>query len=70
MDESGKFYDVQQASEILGVSEKEILNMVSLKKIPAVEEGESIKIKVEDLEEFLDSIDKKGNKEEEWLERY
>ncbi len=65
MDEGSKFYNVQQASEILGVSEKEILNMISLKKLPAVEEGKFIKIKVKDLEEFLDSIDKKGNGEED-----
>ena len=65
MDESSKFYNIRQASEILGISEKEILNMISLKKIPAVEEGKSVKIKVEDLEEFLDNIDKEGNGEEE-----
>jgi excisionase family DNA binding protein len=69
MDESIKFYNLQQVSEILGISVKEILNMISLKKIPAVEEGESVKIKVEDLERFLDSIDEKENVEEEGVTR-
>jgi len=65
MDESNKFYNLQQASEILGVSEKEILNMISLKRIPAVGEGEAVKIKVEDLEGFLTSLERKGNGEED-----
>jgi len=65
MDESNKFYNLQQASEILGVSEKEILNMISLKRIPAIEEGEAVKIKVEDLEGFLTSLERKGNGEED-----
>jgi excisionase family DNA binding protein len=65
MDESNKFYSLKQASEILGVSEKEILNMISLKKIPAVEEGETVKIKVEDLEGFLTTLEEKGNGEED-----
>jgi excisionase family DNA binding protein len=65
MDESNKFYNLQQASEILGVSEKEILNMISLKRIPAIEEGEAVKIKVEDLEGFLTSLERKGNVEED-----
>jgi excisionase family DNA binding protein len=65
MDESNKFYSLQQASEILGISEKEILNMISLKRIPAVEEGEAVKIKVEDLEGFLNVLEKKGNGEED-----
>jgi len=65
MDESSKFYNIQQASEILGVSEKEILNMIYLKKLPAVEDGKAVRIRVEDLEEFLDSIDKEGNGEED-----
>ncbi len=70
MGESDKFYSLQQASEILGVSEKEILNMISLKRIPAVEEGEAVKIKVEDLEGFLTILEKKGNGEEENAKNY
>jgi excisionase family DNA binding protein len=70
MDESDKFYSLQQASEILGVSEKEILNMISLKRIPAVEEGEAVKIRVEDLEGFLTVLEKKGNGEEEDTNNY
>ncbi len=65
MDESSKFYDIKQASEILGISEKEVLNMISSKKIPATGEDEFLKIKVEDLEEFLSGIDKEDNGKED-----
>lgn len=65
MSENSKFYDIQQASEILGVSEKEILNMISSKKIPAALEDEVLKIKVEDLEDFLSGIYKEDNGKED-----
>jgi excisionase family DNA binding protein len=53
---SDKFYTIEEATEMLGVSEREIMNMITLKKLPAVKMEQSIKIKEEDMEKFLDSL--------------
>ena len=65
MGESNKFYTVEQAAEILGVSESEISNMISSNKLPAENEGKAVKIKVEDMEEFLDGLERKNTGEED-----
>ncbi len=59
MDRSDKFYTIEEATDLLGVSEQEIMNMISMKKLPAVKIEKSIKIREEDMERFLDSLGKK-----------
>jgi len=55
---SGKLYTIEEVTEMLGVSEQEIMNMITLKKLPAVESGDSVKVREEDVETFLDNLGK------------
>jgi excisionase family DNA binding protein len=48
-----KIYTIREVSELVGVSESEIIRVVMLKKLPAVRVGKAIRIKEEDLEIFL-----------------
>ena len=57
MNRNDKFYTIEQAAEILGVSEQEVLNMVTLKKLPAIKVDKAIKIEKEGLEELLSSLE-------------
>lgn len=57
MSSSGKLYTIEEVTEMLGVSEQEIMNMITMKKLPAVETGDSIKVREEDMETFLNSLD-------------
>jgi len=59
MSRSDKFYTIEEATDMLGVSEQEIMNMISTKKLPAVKIEKSIKIREEDMEKFLDSLGRK-----------
>ena len=56
MNRSNKFYTIEEATDMLGVSEQEIMNMITIKKLPAVKVEKSIKIREEDMEKFLDSL--------------
>jgi len=58
---SGKLYTIEEVTEMLGVSRHEIMNMISLKKLPAVETGDAIRVKEEDVETFLDNLGKPDN---------
>ncbi len=58
MDNEKKIYTIKEVSELVGVSESEIIRLVMIKKLPAVRVGKAIRIKKEDLEMFLkDFID-------------
>ncbi len=57
MNSNNKFYTIEQAAEILGVSEQEVINMVASKKIPAIKVDKAIKIEKEGLEEFLSNLE-------------
>jgi excisionase family DNA binding protein len=61
MDRASKFYTIEEATDILGISEREIMNMITLQKLPAVKVEKSIKIREEDMENFLDSLGKAGD---------
>lgn len=58
MDRASKFYTIEEATDILGISEHEIMNMITLQKLPAVKVEKSIKIREEDMENFLDRLGK------------
>ncbi|MEA2016746.1 MAG: helix-turn-helix domain-containing protein [Actinomycetota bacterium] len=62
MRSNDRLYTIEEVTEMLGVSEQEIMNMITLKKLPAVETGDSIKVREEDMETFLDSLDSLNNK--------
>ncbi len=65
---SDKFYTIEEATEMLGVSEREIMNMITLKKLPVVKIEQSIKIKEEDMEKFLDSLGEESVEDENTAE--
>ena len=50
MDEEKELYTIKEVSELVGISESEIIRVVMLKKLPAIRVGKAIRIKEEDLE--------------------
>jgi len=56
MEEENKLYTIKEVSELVGISESEIIRVVMLKKLPAIRVGKAIRIKEEDLENFLNSF--------------
>ena len=56
MNRSDKFYTIEEATDILGISEHEIMNMITLQKLHAVQIEKTIRIREEDMEKFLDSL--------------
>lgn len=56
MNEEKKLYTIKEVSELVGISETEIIRIVMLKKLPAIRVGKAIRIKEEDLEGFIDSF--------------
>ncbi len=56
MEEEKKLYTIKEVSELVGISESEIIRVVMLKKLPAIRVGKAIRIKEEDLENFLNNF--------------
>ena len=56
MEEDKKLYTIREVSELVGISETEIIRVVMLKKLRAIRVGKAIKIKEEDLENFLNGF--------------
>ena len=56
MEEEKKLYTIKEVSELVGISESEIIRVVMLKKLPAIRVGKAIRIKEEDLENFLNDF--------------
>jgi len=53
MEEEKKIYTIREVSELIGISEAEIIRVVMLKKLRAIRIGKAIRIKEDDLEVFL-----------------
>ncbi|MBU4313900.1 MAG: helix-turn-helix domain-containing protein [Actinobacteria bacterium] len=53
MSEEKKLYTIKEVSEVVGISESEIIRMVMIRKLPAIRVGKAIRIKEDDLEIFL-----------------
>jgi len=53
MDEEKKLYTIKEVSEMVGISEAEVIRVVMIKKLPAIRMGKAIRIKEDDLEAFL-----------------
>ncbi len=56
MNEEKKLYTIKEVSELVGISESEIIRMVMIKKLPAIRVGKAIRIKEDDLEIFLNGF--------------
>ena len=56
MDEEKKLYTIKEVSELVGISETEIIRIVMLRKLPAIRVGKAIRVKEEDLEGFIDNL--------------
>ena len=56
MDVEKKLFTIKEISELVGISESEVIRMILLGKLPAIRIGKAIRIKEDDLEEFLNSF--------------
>jgi excisionase family DNA binding protein len=56
MSEEKKLYTIKEVSDLVGISESEIIRVVMLKKLPAIRLGKAIRIKEDDLEVFLNGF--------------
>ena len=63
MSEGKKIYTIKEVSELVGISESEIIRMVMIRKLPAIRVGKAIRIKEDDLDIFLNRfLSKEGMK--------
>lgn len=56
MEKDSRFYTIKEATDMLGISEREVMNMITQKRLPAIKIDKAIKIREEDLENILDSF--------------
>jgi len=69
MGDEKKLYTISEVSELTGISETEIIRVVMLKKLKAIRVGKAIRIKEEELEDFLDSFVGEQEQEKESPDR-
>jgi len=71
MEKNDRFYTIKEATDMLGISEQEVMNMITQKKLPAIRMEKSIRIREEDLETILNSLGRKPAEEttagNDWL---
>ena len=71
MEKNDRFYTIKEATDMLGISEQEVMNMITQKKLPAIRMEKSIRIREEDLETILNSLGRKPVEEttagNDWL---
>jgi len=56
MEEEKKLHTISEVAELVGISESEIIRVVMIKKLKAIRVGKAIRIKEEDLEDFLNGF--------------
>lgn len=56
MIEEKKLFTIKEVSELIGISESEVIRMVMLKKLAVIRLGKAIRIKEDNLEEFLNGF--------------
>jgi len=49
-------YTIEEASGILGISEKEIIRLIHLKRLTSIRVGKFIRLKKEDIDDFFERI--------------
>jgi len=64
MEKNNRFYTIKEATDMLGISEQEVMNMISQKNLPAIRMEKSIRIREEDLEKILRSLGRKPAEDE------
>ncbi len=70
MDKEKKFYTIEETTEILGISEKEILRFIESRKIPVLKVGRALRISGENINKFLEgSVETGTGKETEVLDQ-
>ncbi len=60
MSEEKKLFTIKEVSELLGVSESELIRLIMLREIASIRIGRSIRIREQDLEIFLSSLSGNG----------
>ncbi|MEA2016319.1 MAG: helix-turn-helix domain-containing protein [Actinomycetota bacterium] len=60
MAEEKKLFTIKEVSDLIGISESEVIRMIMLKRLPVVRLGKSIRIKEDNLDEFLKGFLAKG----------
>jgi len=53
MGEEKKFYTIQEATDILGISEKELMRFIDNKRIPVLKVGRALRISEVSIDDFL-----------------
>ena len=53
MGEEKKFYTIQEATDILGISEKELMRFIDDKRMPVLKVGRALRISEESIDGFL-----------------
>jgi len=56
MDEEKRLFTIKEVSELIGISESEVIRMIMLKKLAVIRVGKAIRIKEDDFEKFLDEF--------------
>lgn len=61
MNEEKKLFTIKETSELVGISESEVIRMIMLKKLAVIRLGKAIRIREDDLERFLNEFAGKGS---------
>ncbi len=56
MGEEKRLFTIKEVSELIGISESEVIRMIMLKKLAVIRVGKAIRIKEEDFEKFLNEF--------------
>ncbi len=69
MSEEKRFYTIPEATDMLGISEKELIRFIEEKKVPVLKVGRALRISEENIDNFLNSSeDNKSNGNNGFLE--
>jgi len=60
MIEEKKLLTIKEVSGLIGISESEVIRMIMLKKLPVVRLGKAIRIREDDLDDFLKEFAVRG----------
>ncbi|MCL6088156.1 MAG: helix-turn-helix domain-containing protein [Actinobacteria bacterium] len=56
MIEDQNLFTIKEASELIGISESELINLIMQKQLTVIRIGKAIRIKEKDLDKFLDKF--------------
>jgi excisionase family DNA binding protein len=56
LEKSPTLYTIEEASEILGISENEMIRLIHLKRLPSIRVGKHIRLRKEDVDDFFERI--------------